>query len=352
MREQVHCDTCNIDFTANFDRSVELTFRPNASIRQTKAQDYCVAGPEVTPHVVAQQLLAPGARRDLPLLLESGRYRLRTLAIPGGRFLVANGEGADEATLNASLSGWPSDELAISPKPTLHFVNETLDEQLFILERMAWTDQAVTAAEVTCRQVFRDLFSSEVLRPGMQASVGARTIVFTDLRDSTRLYRDIGDAPAFGRVLDHFTILRKAVTAEDGAVVKTIGDAIMAVFPRPVPALRALLSAQDELAKPATGQAPLFLKAGLHHGPCIAVTLNDRLDYFGSTVNLAARLERYSSGEDVIISDSVLNDPEVGLLLSQPGHNLEAKPFEAHLKGFDDQQFPLWRVWRRHVKEE
>jgi class 3 adenylate cyclase len=352
MVEQVHCDTCNIDFTANFDRSVELTFRPNPSIRQTKAQDYCVAGPEVTPHVAAQQLLAPGARRDLALTLEPGRYRLRALGIPGGRFLAAQADGADEATLNASLSGWPSDELAISPKPTLHFVNETPDEQLFILERMAWTDQAVTAAEVTCRQVFRDLFSSEVLRPGMQASVGARTIVFTDLRDSTRLYRDIGDAPAFGRVLDHFTILRKAVTAEDGAVVKTIGDAIMAVFPRPVPALRALLRAQDELAKPATGQAPLFLKSGIHHGPCIAVTLNDRLDYFGSTVNLAARLARYSSGEDVIISESVLNDPEVALLLSQPGQDVEADRFEAHLKGFDDQQFPLWRVRRRSVKED
>ena len=347
LREQVHCDTCDIDFTANFERSVELTFTPSPSIRKTRVQDFCVAGPEVTPHVAAQQLLAPGVRRDIALPIERGRYRVRTLGIPGGRSLVACAGGADEATLSASLSGWPSDESAISLTPTLHFVNETADEQLFVLERMAWTDQAVTAAEVTCRQVFRDLFSSEVLRPGMQAAVGARTIVFTDLRDSTRLYRNIGDAPAFGRVLDHFTVLRRAVAEEDGAVVKTIGDAIMAVFPRPVSALRALLSAQDELAAPANGQTPLFLKAGLHHGPCIAVTLNDRLDYFGSTVNLAARLERYSSGEDVIISDIVRSDPEVALLLSQPGQGIEAVRFEAHLKGFDERQFPLWRVWRR-----
>jgi class 3 adenylate cyclase len=242
--------------------------------------------------------------------------------------------------------------LAISLKPTLHFVNDTPDEQLFILERMGWSDQAATAAEVTYRQVFRDLFSSEILRPGLQASVGSLTIVFTDLRDSTRLYRNIGDAPAFGRVLDHFTVLRKAVTAEDGALVKTIGDAVMAVFPRPVAALRAMLSAQDELAGSKTSQLPLFLKAGLHHGPCIAVTLNDRLDYFGSTVNLAARLERYSSGEDVVISDNVFNDPEIALLLFQSGHSLEAERFNERLKGFDEQQFPLWRVRRRNVKEK
>jgi class 3 adenylate cyclase len=350
LQDQVHCDTCNINFTANFDRSVELTFRPNSSIRQTKAQDFCVAGPEVTPHVAAQQLLAPGERRNLALPLEPGRYRLRTLGIPGGRFLVAYANGPSEASLNASLSGWPSDELAISLKPTLYLVNETPDEQLFILERMAWTDQAVTAAEVICRQVFRDLFSSEILRPGQKVSVGALTIVFTDLRDSTRLYRDIGDAPAFGRVLDHFAVLRKAVKAEDGVVVKTIGDAIMAAFPRPVSALRAILTAQNELAAPETGQIPLFLKAGLHHGPCIAVTLNDRLDYFGSTVNIAARLARLSSGMHIVISEAIRNDPEVVELLADITSGLVTEQFEAQLKGLGDKEFALWRVERRqHV---
>jgi class 3 adenylate cyclase len=346
VKDRVHCETCNIDFAANFERSVELTFKPNPSIRPVKAQDFCVAGPEMTPHVVAQQLLAPAARCTLTLPLEPGRYRLRTLAMAGGRFLVASSEGAREVSLTATASGWPSDELAILLMPTLHFVNETQDEHLFILERMAWTDPAVTAAEVTSRQVFRDLFSNEVLRPGQQISVGTLSILFTDLKDSTRLYRDIGDAPAFGRVLDHFEILRKAIVTEDGTVVKTIGDAIMAVFPRPVAALRSVLKAQDELATCGTGEMPLVLKAGIHQGHCIAVTLNDRLDYFGSTVNLAARLERYSSGEDVIISETVRSDPEVALFLSKPGGRLEAERFGTRVSGFEEQRFPLWRVRR------
>jgi class 3 adenylate cyclase len=84
----------------------------------------------------------------------------------------------------------------------------------------------------------------------------------------------------------------------------------------------------------------------MHHGPCIAVTMNDRLDYFGSVVNIAARLERLSSGEDIVLSDAVRHDPEVEELLSAAENQLIAEPFEAQLKGFDDAQFHLWRVTR------
>src|SRR5213079_830494 len=135
----------------------------------------------------------------------------------------------------------------------LQFENATKEEQLFILERMMWSDQAATAAEVTALQVFRDLFSTEALRPGEQISVGTLTVLFTDLRNSTRLYREIGDATAFGRVMNHFDVLRKAIAEHDGALVKTIGDAVMAVFRQPSAALKAMLDAQEQLADPATG---------------------------------------------------------------------------------------------------
>jgi len=207
---------------------------------------------------------------------------------------------------------------------------------------MVWTDQAVTAAEVTALQVFRDLFSSEALRPGEQISVGTLTVLFTDLRHSTQLYREIGDATAFGRVMNHFDVLKKAIAENDGAIVKTIGDAVMAVFRSPVSALRAMIDAQQVLAAPADGSTPLILKAGMHSGACIAVTLNDRLDYFGSTVNMAARLEGLSSGYDVIISRSVYDDAEVREWLeSEP---LVVSPFDITLKGFEEQRFELWRV--------
>ncbi|MEO8608595.1 MAG: adenylate/guanylate cyclase domain-containing protein [Chloroflexota bacterium] len=344
IQNTVHCDTCNIDFGVNFERSVELTFRPNAAIRHTELGEFCIAGPQTTPHVAVQQLIPAGASRTVRPALEPGRYRLRTLALRGSESVLATDVGLAEATLRAStLDGWPNGELELSPTPELTLKNATDSEQLFILERTAWSDQAATAAEVTVLQTFRDLFANEALRPGEQISVGSLTIVFTDLRGSTRLYNEIGDAPAFGLVMSHFDVLRAAINAEDGAIVKTIGDAVMAVFRRPAPALRAMLNAQSMLSEAGEGERGLRLRAGIHFGPCIAVTLNDRLDYFGSTVNLAARLEGFSSGGNVIISDVVRSDPEVMELLDNPDSGLTGEPFQTQLKGFAT-DYALWRV--------
>lgn len=341
---QVHCDTCRIDFTANFDRFVELTFKPNAAIRVVDVRDYCIGSPQRTPHVVAQQLLPAQSRRDLALALEPGNYRFRALELPGEQAVRVLQEGRKAAEVVCAAGGWSPDELLLGLRPKLVLRNETDAEQLLILERLAWGEQSATAAEVTALQVFRDLFSSEALRPGEQISVGTLTVLFTDLRHSTQLYRQIGDATAFGRVMNHFDVLKKLIAEEDGALVKTIGDSVMAVFRRPVSALRAMLSAQEMLALPSAGTAPLTLKAGIHSGPCIAVTLNDRLDYFGSTVNMAARLEGLSTGDDVIISHALYDDPEVREFLAD--ENLQASAFEILLKGFEEERFELWRVRR------
>ena len=69
------------------------------------------------------------------------------------------------------------------------------DEQLFILERTAWSDDAATAAEVTALQMFRDLFATEALRPGEQISVGTLTVLFTDLQNSTRFIARLATPP-------------------------------------------------------------------------------------------------------------------------------------------------------------
>lgn len=339
---QVHCETCRIDFTVNFDRFVELTFRPNALIRNVDVKDYCIGSPQRTPHVVAQQLLPAHTQRVLTMPLESGNYRFRALELSGEQAVSVCAEGTDTASISISPAGWPREELAIALRPSLDLRNETDAEQLLILERLAWSDKAATAAEVTALQIFRDLFATEALRPGEQISVGTLTVLFTDLRNSTQLYRQIGDATAFGRVMNHFDVLKKAIVEEDGALVKTIGDAVMAVFRQPASALRSMLLAQQMLATPPDGSSPLTLKAGIHTGPCIAVTLNDRLDYFGSTVNMAARLESLSTGNDVIISRALYDDPEVRELLDS--ENLRATPFEMLLKGFAEERFELWRI--------
>jgi len=349
LSRNVHCDGCNIDFNVNFEQSVELTFHPNASIRHVEVDTFCVGGPQVTPHIVAQQLLPADSQRPLSIKLEEGRYRLRTMSVPGWQHLRASDGGECSVSLRAHFDGWSTEEIEISHRCDLKLENATPDEQLFILERNEWSDDAATAAEVTAVQMFRDLFAREALRPGEQISVGTLTVLFTDLKDSTRLYREIGDATAFGRVMNHFDVLKEKIAEQDGALVKTIGDAVMAVFRRPANALRAMLEAQERLANPPDGMLPLTLKAGMHTGPCIAVTLNDRLDYFGSTVNLAARLEGQSTGGDVVISTTVYSDPEVRELLQECPAGLSSTRFTIPLKGFDEEQFELWRVARGAV---
>jgi class 3 adenylate cyclase len=345
IHTDVHCEGCKIDFTVNFDRYVELTFRPNPAVRRVEMSSYCVGSPHWTPHVVAQQLLPAGDSRELLLPLESGNYRLRALELRGSQDVIVSPEGETSAQVTLSRNGWSEEPLRLSEETSLRLKNETDAEQLLILERLEWSDQATTAAEVTALQMFRDLFATEALRPGEQISVGTLTVLFTDLRHSTQLYREIGDATAFGHVMSHFDVVRKAIVEHDGAIVKTIGDAVMAVFRSAADGLLAMLDVQQALAQPAGGGIPLQLKAGLNTGPCIAVTLNDRLDYFGSTVNMAARLEGLSSGSDVIISRSVFEDARVRELLESDGFS--AEPFDMSLKGFEDERFELWRVSRR-----
>jgi hypothetical protein len=169
IKQEVYCDTCDVDFSINFDRAVELTFRPNPSVRVVEGLQFCVGGPQVTPHIIIQQLLEPGARREFAVPLETGRYRLRSSELEGGHYLRASVEGRSEATLKASDEGWPDEELCLATMPKLLFENATARNQYFILERMAWSDQAATAAEVTALQVFRDLFANEALSKSLSA---------------------------------------------------------------------------------------------------------------------------------------------------------------------------------------
>jgi class 3 adenylate cyclase len=159
-------------------------------------------------------------------------------------------------------------------------------------------------------------------------------LLFTDLRGSTALYGQVGDAGAYHLVREHFAFLAAIVRAHDGAIVKTIGDAIMAAFADPADGLQAALAVQRQVAafNAGHGEAPLVLKLGLHDGPCIAVTLNDRLDYFGSTVNLAARLQAESRGGDIVVSRDMADDPAVASLLD----GVSGREERAELKGFEE----------------
>ncbi|MGQ0562013.1 MAG: DUF5939 domain-containing protein [Gemmatimonadota bacterium] len=342
VTQPVHCDACNIDFYANFEQQVELTFRPNEAIRTIEVFPFCVGGPQLTPHIVAQQIVPAREARTIELELETGRYRVRSPGLPGGQLFQVSADGAAPVYLSASPEGWNGIEPNVAPRNECVLTNVTDERRLMIIERLAWSDQALTAAEVIALQEFRDLFSAEALRPGEAINVGNMAILFTDLLDSTRLYRQIGDASAFGRVMNHFDVLRDAMREEEGALVKTIGDSVMAVFRRPAAAIRTVLRAQQLLGALPEGVRPPNLKAGIHFGPCIAVTLNDRLDYFGSTVNIAARLGAHCGGGQIVVSDVVASDPEVRSLLNRPGFS--SAEFDARLKGFDDAPVCLVRI--------
>lgn len=313
-------------------------------MRAAQGDLFCVGSPGYTPHVVAQQVLRPGEGRELVVALAEGQYRFRLLGSTRACLIEVTSDGDAGVDLRIDEGGLVEEALAAGRKIDLRVRNDSAREQVLLLERTRWSDQAATALEVASLQLFRDLFAREALRAGEQMGVGSVAILFTDLRNSTRMYDEIGDAPAFGRVMTHFDVLRQVIDQHEGAIVKTIGDAVMASFSQPANAVRALLEAQEQLARGPATAGPLMLKGGVHVGPCIAVTLNDRLDYFGSVVNLAARLEGLSSGEDVVVSEAVANDPAVRKALGAEGW--AAEPFATEVRGFGSREFRLWRIRR------
>jgi class 3 adenylate cyclase len=174
-------------------------------------------------------------------------------------------------------------------------------------------------------QAFRDLFAGDVLRPGDEVAIAQIALLFTDLSGSTALYERIGDAAAYRLVREHFAFLTRTIRAHDGAVVKTIGDAVMAAFAEPADAVRAAVAVQSAVQdfNRDQGTDGVAIKMGVHAGHCIAVTLNDRLDYFGTMVNLAARLQGLARSGEVLLSGSLAGDPKVAEVLAEtvPGSN-------------------------------
>jgi class 3 adenylate cyclase len=82
----------------------------------------------------------------------------------------------------------------------------------------------------------------------------------------------------------------------------------MASFVDPRDALRAALDMRARIAwfNAGSGSDLIALKIGLHTGACLAVTLNDRLDYFGQTVNIAARIQALAGAGEILFTDDVL----------------------------------------------
>lgn len=327
LEQQFHCDLCGVNYDANFDQFVELNFSIHPTVRQAYAEVYCIGGPMITPHVKAQQVIEKGKTASFAIPRGEDALCLRVLQ---ANHRVGIDKNAAATQLLYSDLGWSQD--VASGAGDVVITNSSSADIVVALEHADWNKQAVTAAKVTAMQEFRDLFSSEVLSPDQKIGIDHVTILFTDLKGSTLLYETIGDSGAYSQVRHHFDFLTGHIKTNSGSVVKTIGDAVMAVFHKPEDGLSAALAIQKNLAEfNRTANKDFVLRIGLYSGAAIAVNSNDRLDYFGRTVNIAARIEGQGNGNDVIISRDVLAQQMSAQLLT--GAEVELEEFSAVLKG-------------------
>jgi class 3 adenylate cyclase len=195
------------------------------------------------------------------------------------------------------------------------------------------TEPATRGLDLLLVPAFWELFAGEAPAPDESLHIGRVAILFTDLKGSTAMYAERGDPLAYRLVRDHFAILGEAIDRNQGALIKTIGDAVMASFASGGDAVRAAFEAQEELhARAEHMGGELIIKAGVHAGACLGVTLNERLDFFGGAVNTAARVQGLAHGDDVVITDAVIADLEAERLSEAPRFRV-AESFDAALRG-------------------
>jgi adenylate cyclase len=339
-----HCQLCDLSFELELDRAVEATFRPSRSLRTLAAGPYCIGGPFRTPHVVNQAVLDPGQSSELVAPEQPGRYRL---FLRGGATVAVEVTSGGDAELVVETT-----DIALSPAkaslaPGARIVARHGGEKQthLKLERLGYASRAATAHVVSTLPEFRRDFSGDLLRPGTTLRVARVALLFTDLTDSTALYSRVGDAKAFKVVHEHFDLLLAIIAARRGTLVKTIGDAVMAAFVEERDAVAAAVEMLERFPNfrgtlPEAGRT--FLKVGVYAGPCYVVTANGVLDYFGQTVNTAARLQGAAGPGEIILVESVADEAhQAGWL----GQHSPGERFEASLKGLDA---PL-RVARIHV---
>jgi class 3 adenylate cyclase len=311
-----HCPACNLAFDAVFDRSVEVTFDARPLGRAAAQGMFCIASPQRSSHVYMQCAPAASSSASAEALLPAGSYDVNAIGIGRCPFIAADDEPVREVRTLLRPDRTLDLPQAVGTG-ALHFtvVNAMDRDAVVRIEDGRWPDTIATAAQVTALQEFRDLFSSQVLSHGLELAIETMAVLFTDVVGSTAMYSKSGDAPAFRLVTDHFDVLTRVVSEHEGAIVKTIGDAIMAVFVDPVHCLNAALELDGSVRHILHEGMRLQLRVGFHAGPCIAIRANDRIDYFGTTVNLAARLQALAQAAQVTLSRSVADRPDVAARL-------------------------------------
>lgn len=172
----------------------------------------------------------------------------------------------------------------------------------------------VKGFEILTHPVFRTVFGEDTLPLDQSLEIRSATILFSDVTGSTAMYERLGDARAYRLIRDHFNLVFDAIGRNNGVPIKTIGDEVMGVFADEASAVRAAFGMQDAISASNRNRDDgehLSLKIGVHRGPVIAVTLNNRIDYFGRTVNIAARTQGVSEAGQLSMGEAFIHAPGV-----------------------------------------
>jgi class 3 adenylate cyclase len=345
------CEMCESSFEIDFLDRVEVTFSLNKEIEDPKLSPICDPSPALEAKF---QLVTFLNETDSAVVtLEKGRYRYCCPLTCAKGTLVVEGEETEKLqkiTLT-QLKGKHFDkkELTICPgKVRVELTNighplsgmimhneELLDE--LTLDQLP---PRLSGLEIIHFSDYKRLFGTQVLSERERMKIRSVSIMFTDITGSTRMYETLGDAKAYNIVRDHFEILFKAIEQHGGTVIKTIGDAVMASFLTNEEAVKAAADALigfSEYNKNRHEDEQVKVKFGIHRGPAVLVNLNNRLDYFGSVVNKAARIQEASKSYEVSFSDEVYSDKYFLAALRTIGISGIQKHLE-DLKGIDGRQ--------------
>jgi class 3 adenylate cyclase len=353
VTSRAHCGLCAIDWNVDFEEQIEVTFTVNPDLRkisiahfsdrdfqgQVQYFEEVVRGRDER-RPVFNDFFEPGTTKALEGVLEACPHLVYVPShLEQGAEVEVTGPPARETqtiaiTAQADGSVTPR-AIAVAPGPVRFVVRYDYPRPWPLIGRKKgpprnWT----SAAYVISQQDFRDLFSGEFLSPEASFAIRSVTLLFTDIKGSTELYERIGDAKAYAVVHRHFRIMSAIIAAHEGGIVKTIGDAVMASFPSNVDGVKAAVAILRAFRAEAAENPGVELKVGLHRGPAIAVTSNRALDYFGRTVNIAARVQGKSEASEVLATESVVAEPKAAAFLA--GETLTRSQRHAELKGIGD----------------
>ena len=368
--ETYNCTLCAAGYEPTLDEMVEVTFTVSPRVRHIEAHN-----PHELPPLEYFRQIYWGSGIDLPeegyeekvdqFVLESlelppGEKAVISLQLPAeftiifepvthaAQFLDIKGEPSkDRQTLSLVFDHMHRHSEAIELRPGPLRVMMENHTDLRVLPSICVANDALhsllgqrrpflTAKRLLSNQTFRDIHRTDTIDVDQRLKITSLTFLFTDLRGSTELYERVGDLAAFDLVKTHFGILHEIVAAEAGAVIKTIGDAVMATFPTPDRALIAAMRMREAMLSlnKERGSDDLLLKIGIHEGPCIAVSLNERQDYFGQTVNIASRVQHLATSREIFATSSVLDNPRAVELMTTRG--LTPQSHHVALRGITD----------------